>query len=1243
MKTRSQKLISLVLVLMMLVTMIPAGILGASAVSAELDAALADYENATEFVINSVEDWEAVAASGKDFAGKTVKLGADIDTAGATLTTLASSFAGNFDGQGFTISNATVTGAGVIAATLTVADADVTIGNVKFVGVTLTSTGSAGLIAGDVAITGAATVTVSKVNIDSTTSVTGAGAAAGLLGSVSMKSGKNTLHITGIDTEATITGTGATDAVHSPGGLIGYLLLDTAASATANQTILVENSYVKGAVTSSANISAAGLIGYKKQGNYQSHMEFNNVFVGVTVTTTARYKTTMFNAGQGGNLTYTNFGYTVAMNWCYINANGYKLHGESVGGGEFNHANARQTDIFKTTVGFVNGVLIKDENGFYDGAVDVTGTMYESVSKNYASTSEFVVKTAEDWNAISVSGQAFTGKTVKLGNDIDFGGATIAPLFEGYNFYGTFNGQGYTIKNAKVVRNGDAGLLAVNLDGGVVTNVNIDNVSVTTTSATGRAGILAGYNSLWANLAVSKINVTNSTVNSTGTGSTGFLFGAHNNNGFTYTVDKINLQGTVNASGAANVGGVVGEANIKSGTTTWTNIATDVDVVTNKTTSAATLGGFAGTYSVSEGLGANISNVYIGGSITDENVSAAAHAGFVGKFLGVAGVDMAGVNNIVLAVDLTAMCGNSITFAGVYNGNLVYSDVYSVTKSNSGTWSGSTQRWTGMGHNTSSFHNGTYSPWAAGDPIQNSLTYISKIRAYAMVTRDVDGFMSGISAAELTGLAAELEAYTATEYVVDSLDDWKLVGISGLDFNGKTVKLGADIDFGGKTAPVLFTAASFYGTLDGQGYTVKNAVVNEAGNAGLFSAKMGGGKITNVNIDNVTVNGNGYVGLVVGNSSVYANLEISKINATNITLNNAGTATGGIIGLIKNTGFAAVFSQIDISGTINHTTTVGNVGGIFGDGSFSNAEVGTTDFYKIKVAMDITVVTKSKVGGFGGNHLSKTNAYFTVEDVYVGGSINDNATNSHSSAAFIGWMAGTAGVTNGEATNVILNVDMSKAGGNSTVLGTVENGNFVYSNIYSVNKSNGGVHSMQAIRWTGMSYNGNSLFNGVQAAWATADPIQNSLTYVNATAAPLMIKKGADGFVDGVYTTTISALQNSAVSGDRYAVRFIAFDFMGDAENVSMNVIARVQGGVAKSFTAACTMYTGLTAYHAQGITKTYKPGDYGAQMIAGFTIYNIPASAQIDYTVTVTYTTAAGTFSNVMTVSFDADGELIQ
>lgn len=69
-------------------------------------------ENKTEFVLTTVEELHGLAKlvnGGNSFAGKTVKLGADINLAGQEWKPIGNSettaFEGNFDGQGHTISN----------------------------------------------------------------------------------------------------------------------------------------------------------------------------------------------------------------------------------------------------------------------------------------------------------------------------------------------------------------------------------------------------------------------------------------------------------------------------------------------------------------------------------------------------------------------------------------------------------------------------------------------------------------------------------------------------------------------------------------------------------------------------------------------------------------------------------------------------------------------------------------------------------------------------------------------------------------------------------------------------------------------------------------------------------------------------------------------------------------------------------------------------------------------------------
>ena len=152
-KTSIKKALSLIVVLVMLLTMIPVGMISVGAEEATID--LSNYETETEFVIMNTADWLLIAESGKDFADKMVKLGADIDAGGfttkdesgkvnvlnpgrfepttgenmparpdgkrpssgieicrdeyaATFPTLFKEFAGVFDGQGYTIKNARV-------------------------------------------------------------------------------------------------------------------------------------------------------------------------------------------------------------------------------------------------------------------------------------------------------------------------------------------------------------------------------------------------------------------------------------------------------------------------------------------------------------------------------------------------------------------------------------------------------------------------------------------------------------------------------------------------------------------------------------------------------------------------------------------------------------------------------------------------------------------------------------------------------------------------------------------------------------------------------------------------------------------------------------------------------------------------------------------------------------------------------------------------------------------------------
>ena len=128
MKTRTQKLVSLLLTFVMLLGMIPMG--AVSVFAAGTDGSLSIGENdaaGTVYTIYGPKDWATVAAAasaGNTFEGKVIKLGASFGgTQGApiTLSTLFAStdsayrFMGEFDGNNQTISYVNVTGKSMFA------------------------------------------------------------------------------------------------------------------------------------------------------------------------------------------------------------------------------------------------------------------------------------------------------------------------------------------------------------------------------------------------------------------------------------------------------------------------------------------------------------------------------------------------------------------------------------------------------------------------------------------------------------------------------------------------------------------------------------------------------------------------------------------------------------------------------------------------------------------------------------------------------------------------------------------------------------------------------------------------------------------------------------------------------------------------------------------------------------------------------------------------------------------------
>lgn len=154
--------------------------------------------------------------------------------------------------------------------------------------------------------------------------------------------------------------------------------------------------------------------------------------------------------------------------------------------------------------------------GAWDGTVD---TSWYNAEKT-----EFTLNTAEEVAGLSKlvsDGNSFSGKTVKLGLNIDLGGHEWTPIGQTGGYYasayfmGNFDGQGHTISNMNITQTNDGGNYAAGffgfLDCGMtstIENVTFDNAVVNGHHWT---GVAAGY--LSGNM--ENVKVTNSTISCT--------------------------------------------------------------------------------------------------------------------------------------------------------------------------------------------------------------------------------------------------------------------------------------------------------------------------------------------------------------------------------------------------------------------------------------------------------------------------------------------------------------------------------------------------------------------------------------------------------------------------------------------------------------------------------------------------------------------------------------------------------
>ena len=275
-------------------------------------------------------------------------------------------------------------------------------------------------------------------------------------------------------------------------------------------------------------------------------------------------------------------------------------------------------------------------------------------------------------------------------------------------------------------------------------------------------------------------------------------------------------------------------------------------------------------------------------------------------------------------------------------------------------------------------------------------------------------------------------AETDADLTISTVEDLKAFAAAvngGESYQGKTVVLGNDIDLG-YTAVVIGTKGNpFKGTFDGQGYTVSNLTIYEAGAdndyfadtndcLGLFGVINTPAVVKNVTVDNPYIVGEAYVGGIVG--MAYTGT-IQNCHVTGEIDIEGNYMVGGITGhgyakiydcsVIGEEGWdysyiGATYKEADLEGD--------NVGGIVGH----NAETNTISGCTVK---NVTVSGTRKVGGIVG--ITAQNGIVedcTVSDVTVETTATAEYAADNAKTMSIGGIVGqyqAAGSNNGALSN----------------------------------------------------------------------------------------------------------------------------------------------------------------------------------------------------------------------------------
>ncbi len=306
---------------------------------------------------------------------------------------------------------------------------------------------------------------------------------------------------------------------------------------------------------------------------------------------------------------------------------------------------------------------------------------------------------------------------------------------------------------------------------------------------------------------------------------------------------------------------------------------------------------------------------------------------------------------------------------------------------------------------------------------------------------ELSNTLTGSNTIEKTHLT-EAEASAQGYILIRTAADLKKMSTSG------KYMLVNDIDLSGTTWTPLFLNNEFTGTLDGNGYEIKNLKVDYSSstNSSSYASLLGrtnGATIKDLGIQLNSINSSGgYIGALAGMAQ---NTNIINCYVTGGTVSSqGGTVVGGLVGCFSGT----MTNSYSTASVWTSNTTAGGLVGTMTSGNISNS-----------YATGPVVAHKGYVGGFIGsmNSGSITNSYSTgtvtangssdpTTTVNIGGFIGSiaggNISNSYTTSN-VNYSTGSTyiGIFAGNANNPSTMLSNNKALNNISGFGAIGNTN----------------------------------------------------------------------------------------------------------------------------------------------------------------------------------------------------------